>query len=286
MFIHSCLLLFSGQLLVGLYLLTLKNSTKNMSSLLLTVFRRYVSTSVNNLKKESRPHITKPWAKPVLSVKINDIINYFKKPEALKELSEVQYIEKDDLIKSTKSFIRLPGDGKLYYLTIGGERTSKELANLIIKKECFLCLHDAKKRLAIISVECKESYAIQDCTFDTHSIVEQYEVKPFEGIKPPNVEFECIDLVDEIKDMNEILINFFTDKNKWRTTNIYSQEQIYSWRKKNWFRNTSYWQLHTFIGQWYQSIVTSYCSGKWQFCIEEISWSWIATSLFGKKSNL
>jgi len=102
----------------------------------------------------------------------------------------------------------------LYYLTIGGERTSKELADLIIKKECFLCLNDAKKRLAIISVECKESYAIQDCTFDTHSIVEQYEVKPFEGIKPPNVEFECIDLVDEIKDMNEILINFFTDKNK------------------------------------------------------------------------
>jgi hypothetical protein len=62
--------------------------------------------------------------------------------------------------------------------------------------------------LAIISAESKESYAIQHCIFDTHSIVEQYEVKPIEGIKPPNVELECIDLVDEIKDMNEILINF------------------------------------------------------------------------------
>jgi len=199
-----------------------------MSSLARTVFRRYVSTSVNNLKKESRPHITKPWAKPVLSVKINDIINYFKKPEALKELSEVQYIEKDDLIKSTKSFIRLPGEGKLYYLTIGGERTSKELADLIIKKECFLCLNDAKKRLAIISVECKESYAIQDCTFDTHSIVEQYEVKPFEGIKPPNVEFECIDLVDEIKDMNEILINFVYYKNQISLIRISEEPQIFT----------------------------------------------------------
>ena len=179
-----------------------------MSSLVRTIFRRYVSTSMSDLKKESRPQITKPLTRAVLSVKNNEIFNYFKKPEALIELSEVHFIKKDDLIKSTKGFVRLSGLNTLNYLTIDGESTSKELADLTIQKVHFLCLNDAKKRLAIISVESKESYAVQDCTFDTHSIVEQYEVKPIEGVKPPNVEFECIDLVDEIKDMNEILINF------------------------------------------------------------------------------
>ena len=73
---------------------------------------------------------------------------------------------------------------------------------MVFKQEQFLCLNDGKKILSIISVKSKGSSAIQD-TFDTHSIVEQYEVKPIEGIKPPNVEFECIDLVDEVKDMKE-----------------------------------------------------------------------------------
>ena len=61
--------------------------------------------------------------------------------------------------------------------------------------------------MTIISAKSKESPASQ-VTFDTHTIVEQYEVKPIEGIKPPNVEFECIDLVDEVKDMKGVLINF------------------------------------------------------------------------------
>ena len=178
-----------------------------MSSLVQTVFRRYVSTSLSNLKKESRPQITKPLTKAVLSVKNNDIINYFKKPEDLKEMSAVQFIKKSDIINAKKGFVKLQDRNSSYYLTIGGESTSKELADLTIKKEQFLCLNDGKKRLSIISVKSKESSAIQD-TFDTHSIVEQYEVKPIEGIKPPNVEFECIDLVDEVKDMKEVLINF------------------------------------------------------------------------------
>ena len=165
-----------------------------MSSLVHTVFRRYVSTSVNNLKKESRPQITKPLEKPVLLVKNNDIINYFQKPEDLQEMPAVHFIKKDDIINTTKGFIKL-------------KSTSMELADLIIQKVHFLCLNDAKKRLAIISAKSKGFSASKD-TFDTHSIVEEYEVKPIEGIKPPTVEFECIDLVDEIKDMNEVLINF------------------------------------------------------------------------------
>ena len=71
-----------------------------MSSLLLTVFRRYVSTSVNNLKKEFRPHITKPLAKSVPSVKNNDIIDYFKKPEDLQEMPAVQFTKKSDIINA------------------------------------------------------------------------------------------------------------------------------------------------------------------------------------------
>ena len=171
-----------------------------MSSLVRTLFRKYLSTSMNN------PQITKPSAKPVLSVKNNDIINYFKKPEDLQEMPAVQFIKNSDIINTKKGFMILPGN-KSFYLTSSGESTSKELADLIIKKEYFLCVNDAKKRLAIISAKSKELSDCQD-TFDTHSIVEQYEVKPFEGIKPPNVEFECIDLVDEIKDMKEVLINF------------------------------------------------------------------------------
>ena len=177
-----------------------------MSSLVGTVFKRYVSTSVNNLKK-GRPHITKPLANSVPSVKTNDIINYFKKPEDLQEMPAVQFIKKSDIINAKKGFVKLQDRNSSFYLSIGGESTSKELADLTIKKEQFLCLNDGKKRLSIISVKSKESSAIQD-TFDTHSIVEQYEVKPIEGIKPPNVEFECIDLVDEVKDMKGVLINF------------------------------------------------------------------------------
>ena len=52
-----------------------------MSSLVRTPFRRYLSTSVNNLKKETRPQITKPLEKPDLLVKHNSIIKYFQKPE-------------------------------------------------------------------------------------------------------------------------------------------------------------------------------------------------------------
>ena len=150
-----------------------------MSYLVRTPFRRYLSTSVNNLKKEKRPNITKPLEQPVLLVKSNDIINYFKKPEDLQEKPGVHFIKKDDIIKATKGFRRLPSNYS-YYLTIGGESTSKELADLIIKKEHFLCLNDAKKRLAIISAKSKESFASQDI-FDAHSIVEQYEVKPIEA---------------------------------------------------------------------------------------------------------
>ena len=171
-----------------------------MSSLLRTVFRRYVSTSVNNLKKEKRPQITKPLAKSMPSVKNNDIINYFKKPE------DLQFTKKSDIINAKKGFMKLPGYQSLY-LTSSGESTSKELADFTIKKEHFMCLNDARKRLTIISAKSKESPASQ-VTFDTHTIVEQYEVKPIEGIKPPNVEFECIDLVDEVKDMKGVLINF------------------------------------------------------------------------------
>jgi len=62
----------------------------------------------------------------------------------------------------------------------------------------------------------------------SHSIVEQYEVKPFEGIKLPNVEFECIDLVDEIKDMNEILINFTIYKQRTSLIRISEEPQIFT----------------------------------------------------------
>jgi len=197
-----------------------------MSSLVRTPFRRYLSTSVNNLKKKSRPQITKPLEKPDLLVKHDSIINYFQKPEDLQEMPAVQFIKKDDIINATKGFIRL-GHKNSFYLTIGGESTSMELADLIIKKENFLCLNDAKKRLAIFSVKCKELSASKD-TFDTHSILEEYEVKPIEGIKPPNVEFECIDLVDEIKDMNEILINFVYYKNQISLIRISEEPQIFT----------------------------------------------------------
>ena len=107
-----------------------------MSSLVRTPFRRYLSTSVNNLKKKSRPQITKPLEKPDLLVKHNSIIKYFQKPEDLQEMPAVQFIKKDDIINATKGFIRL-APKNLFYLTIGGESTSMELADLIIKKEIF-----------------------------------------------------------------------------------------------------------------------------------------------------
>ena len=197
-----------------------------MSSLVRTPFRRYLSTSVNNLKKEKRPQITKPLQKPNLLVKNNNIINYFQKPEDLQEMPAVHFIKKDDLINTTKGFIKIYSNSSLH-LTISGESTSMELADLIIKKENFLCLSDPKKRLAIISVKSKESSASKD-TFDLHSIVEEYKVKPIEGIKPPNVEFECIDLVDEIKDMNEILINFARYKNQTSLIRISEEPQIFT----------------------------------------------------------
>jgi hypothetical protein len=101
------------------YIEEFKIAQENMSSLLRTVFRRYVSTSVNNLNKEIRPQITKPLTKAVPSVKNNDIINYFKKPDDLQEMSAVQFIKKSDIINAKKGFIKLPASTSLY-LTTGG----------------------------------------------------------------------------------------------------------------------------------------------------------------------
>ena len=155
---------------------------------MVSVFTRYMSsTSV-------RSRITKAL-KPVLFVKNKDIINYFKRPEVLQEIPTVHYIKKDEIINVTKDFKKF------------NKSTLKEFADLSIKKDYFMCQKDAKKRLLVITAKLDKPSSIQ-VDFDTHAIVEEYEVKPIEGIKPPNVEFESIELVDDIKDMNGILINF------------------------------------------------------------------------------
>ena len=163
------------------------------------VFTRYMSST------PVRSHITKTL-RPVLLVKNKDIINYFKRPEVLQEIPTVHYIKKDDIINVAKNFKQL-NNPELLHMTIVGESTSKEFADLSIKKEYFMCQKDVKKRLLIISAKLEKPSSNQD-DFDTHAIVEQYEIKPIEGIKPPNVEFESIELVDDIKDMSGILINF------------------------------------------------------------------------------
>ena len=141
-----------------------------------------------------RSSITKTL-KPVLLVKTKDIINYFKKPEVLQDIPNVHYIKKDEIINVTKDFKKI------------NESTSKEFTDLSVKKDSFMCQKDAKKRLYVITAKLDKPSSNQD-DFDTHAIVEEYEVKPIEGIKPPNVEFESIELVDDIKDMNGTLINF------------------------------------------------------------------------------
>jgi len=152
------------------------------------VFKRYMSSA------PVRSSITKTL-RPVLLVKTKDVINYFKKPEVLQELPTVHHIKKDEIINVTKDFKKILS------------KTSKEFADLSIKKDFFMCQKDAKKRLLVISAKFDEPSSNQE-DIDTHAIVEQYEVKPIEGIKPPNVEFESIELVDDIKDMNGTLINF------------------------------------------------------------------------------
>ena len=153
------------------------------------VFTRYRSSTL------VRSSITKTL-KPVLLVKTKDVVNYFKRPEVLQEIPTVHHIKKDEVINVTKDFKKI------------NDYTSKEFADVSIKKDFFMCQKDAKKRLVIISAKFDKPSSNQD-DFDTHAIVEEYEVKPIEGIKPPNVEFESIELVDDIKDMSGILINFY-----------------------------------------------------------------------------
>jgi len=161
---------------------------ENCKKIMVSVFTRYMSSS------PVRSSITNAL-KPVLLVKNKDIINYFKRPEVLQEIPTVHYIKKDEIINVTKDF-------KKY-----NEKASKEFADLSIKKDFFMCQKDAKKRLLVITAKVDKPSSNQD-DFDTHAIVEEYEIKPIEGIKPPNVEFESIELVDDIKDMNGTLINF------------------------------------------------------------------------------
>ena len=153
-----------------------------------SVFTRYVSS------KAVKSSITKTL-RPILLVKTKDILNYFKRPEVLQEIPNVHYIKKDEIINVTKSFKKTK------------DNPSTEFADLSIKKDYFMCQKDAKKRMLIITAKLDKPSSNQD-DFDTHAIVEEYEVKPIEGIKPPNVEFESSELVDDIKDMNGILINF------------------------------------------------------------------------------
>ena len=86
---------------------------------------------------------------------------------------------------------------------------------------------DAKKRLLIISAKLEKPSSNQN-DFDTHAIVEQYEVKPIEGIKPPNVEFENIELVDDVKDMNGILINFVVSSYDTILIKMNEKKQIFN----------------------------------------------------------
>ena len=153
-----------------------------------SVFTRYMSS------KAVKSSITKTL-RPIILVKTKDILNYFKRPEVLQEIPTVHYIKKDEIINVTKDFKKF------------NNYTSKEFADLSIKKDYFMCQKDVKKRLLIITANLDKPSSNQD-DFDTHAIVEEYEVKPIEGIKPPNVEFESSELVDDIKDMNGILINF------------------------------------------------------------------------------
>ena len=145
----------------------LKTAKENM---MLSVFTRYMSST------PVRFHITKTL-RPVLLVKNKDIINYFERPDVLLEIPTVHYIKKDEIINVTKDFKKFK------------EITSKEFADLSIKKDSFICQKDAKKRLLIVTAKLDKPSSNQD-DFDTHAIVEEYELKPIEGIKPPNVEFE------------------------------------------------------------------------------------------------
>jgi hypothetical protein len=172
-----------------------------------------------------RPFITKTL-KPVLLVKNKDIINYFKNPEVLQEVPTVHHIKKDDINNVRKDFKMLKNN-KLLYMTIVGETTSKELADLSIRKDYFMGQKHAKKRLLIISAKLEKPSSNQN-DFDTHAIVEQYEVKPIEGIKPPNVEFENIELVDDVKDMNGILINFVVSSYDTILIKMNEKKQIFN----------------------------------------------------------
>ena len=169
-----------------------------------------------------RSSITKTL-KPVLLVKTKDVINYFKRPEVLQEIPTVHHIKKDEIINVTKGFKKM----NEYTSKKIWSQTSKEFADLSIKKDYFMCQKDAKKRLVIISAKFDKPSSNQD-DFDTHAIVEQYEVKAIEGIKPPNVDFESIELVDDIKDMNGILINFVHSYRNKKLIKIDEKTQTFS----------------------------------------------------------
>ena len=173
-----------------------------------SVFKRYMSSA------PVRSSITKTL-KPVIFVKNKDITNYFKRPDVLQEIPTVHYIKKDEIINVTKDFKKFSG------------RTLKEFADLNIKKDFFMCQKDAKKRLLVITAKLDKPSSNQD-DFDTHAIVEEYEIKPIEGIKPPNVEFESIELVDDIKDMNGILINFVHSNRNMKSIKIDEKTQTFS----------------------------------------------------------
>ena len=127
-----------------------------------------------------RSSITKTL-KPVILVKNKDITNYFKRPDVLQEIPTVRHIKKDEIINVTKDF-------KKY-----NEKASKEFADLSIKKDFYMCQKDAKKRLLVITAKLDKPSSNQD-DFDTHAIVEEYELKPIEGIKPPNVNLKVLNL--------------------------------------------------------------------------------------------
>ena len=124
-----------------------------------SVFKRYMSSA------PVRSSITKTL-RPVLLVKTKDVVNYFKKPEVLQEIPTVHYIKKDEIINVTKDFKKFK------------EITSKEFADLSIKKDFFMCQKDAKKRLLIITAKLDKPSSNQD-DFDTHAIVEEYELKQY-----------------------------------------------------------------------------------------------------------
>jgi len=191
----------------GIYAKNSKNSTEKAVKEK-TKTKKYITNRIHPAQfgKPTRPNfaLTK------------NIPGYFCNPEEL-TLDGYKLIEKTQLEEVTEGFNQ--STGRYNYImpegNVSREAEDKENADYIVSKKTYIDKSDAKKRVRVIIVECKNP-DLEHSKFKTHMLIYHYLLPKGDPTKVPDVTKKGIRTVKPIKDLKDTLERFAKTNNEFR----------------------------------------------------------------------